>query len=169
MNSNIMSKMIGGLFLGTALLLGLFLAVLAGCSTPPVMVVEAPVLDVVKPWPNVQDEPIYAPPTPPVIYFALDSDKVSAEGMRAIFEWVELMKAEVGIDIIGHADVRGAEAYNAALGLRRAQAVARVIAREGIRAGLMEVSSDGEALPRVGRTQAESYALSRRVELYYDR
>ena len=65
--------------------------------------------------------------------------------------------------LIGHADPRGTDAYNMALGMRRANGVARFLEQSGIPRTKMHTSSRGER-DAMG-TDEESWQLDRRVDI----
>jgi peptidoglycan-associated lipoprotein len=68
------------------------------------------------------------------------------------------------IRISGHADDRGSDEYNLALGNRRAAAVKRYLAGRGITDARMDIVSYGEERPlETGMTEA-AYAMNRRAE-----
>jgi OOP family OmpA-OmpF porin len=79
----------------------------------------------------------------------------------------ELRKCpNVAVRVEGHTDAIGAEVYNQALGLRRADAVARHLVGAGIAAGRVTARSYGESRPIASNDTDEGRALNRRVELY---
>lgn len=70
----------------------------------------------------------------------------------------------VRIQISGHADERGSDEYNLALGNRRAAAAKRYLEGKGINASRMEVVSYGEERPLAQGGDEASYAQNRRDE-----
>ena len=66
---------------------------------------------------------------------------------------------------VGHTDRSGSDAYNEALGLRRANAVAAALGQAGISPGAVSVSGKGEAEPRVPTPDGERNPTNRRVEI----
>jgi len=68
------------------------------------------------------------------------------------------------IRISGHADARGSDEYNLALGLRRAAEVKRYLAALGIDESRIEIVTMGEERPAVQGSTEEAYALNRRAE-----
>lgn len=70
----------------------------------------------------------------------------------------------VRIQISGHADERGSDEYNLALGNRRAAAAKRYLENKGIDAGRMEVVSYGEERPLNPGHDEAAYAQNRRDE-----
>jgi peptidoglycan-associated lipoprotein len=70
----------------------------------------------------------------------------------------------VRVRIAGHADDRGSDEYNLALGNRRAAAAKRYLENKGIEASRMEVVSFGEERPLNPGTDETAYAQNRRDE-----
>ena len=70
----------------------------------------------------------------------------------------------VRVRISGHADDRGSDEYNLALGNRRAAAAKRYLENKGIEASRMEVVSFGEERPLNPGTDETAYAQNRRDE-----
>ena len=70
----------------------------------------------------------------------------------------------VKITISGHADERGSDEYNLALGNRRAAAAKRYLENKGIDASRMEVVSYGEERPLNAGHDEAAYAQNRRDE-----
>ncbi len=72
--------------------------------------------------------------------------------------------AGVRLRISGHADERGSDEYNLALGNRRAAAAKRYLAGKGVADGRMEVVSYGEERPANPGHDEASWAENRRDE-----
>jgi peptidoglycan-associated lipoprotein len=70
----------------------------------------------------------------------------------------------VKVQISGHADERGSDEYNLALGNRRAAAAKRYLENKGIDGSRMEVVSYGEERPLAQGADESSYAQNRRDE-----
>jgi outer membrane protein OmpA-like peptidoglycan-associated protein len=77
------------------------------------------------------------------------------------------------VHLVGHADARGAGAYNTALGLRRARAAATALRRsvDRVAPGLsrrlrFETASIGAARPAFPNTTEVGRARNRRVEVF---
>jgi peptidoglycan-associated lipoprotein len=70
----------------------------------------------------------------------------------------------VAIRISGHADERGSDEYNLALGNRRAAAAKRYLEGKGVDGGRVEVVSYGEERPLNPGTDEAAYAQNRRDE-----
>jgi len=74
---------------------------------------------------------------------------------------VPAMRVEIG----GHTDAQGSDAYNQQLSERRAQAVKDYLLARGIDAGRLEAKGYGEAEPVDSNETAEGRELNRRVEM----
>jgi peptidoglycan-associated lipoprotein len=83
------------------------------------------------------------------VFFAYDSTVISDEGRASLqknLEWLNRWKS-TKIMIEGHADSRGTNEYNLALGERRAAAVRDYLASLGLAADRVSVVSKGEETP----------------------
>jgi outer membrane protein OmpA-like peptidoglycan-associated protein len=92
------------------------------------------------------------------ITFAFNSAQINAASAQILVEQANFIKQfpEVRFRVYGHTDLVGSNAYNKALGLRRAQAVVSFFAGQGIsRSRLEALASFGETRPVVQTSQAE--------------
>ena len=89
---------------------------------------------------------------PSMVNFAFDSavlDGASRATLRRQADWIKQFP-EVRFRVFGHTDLVGSDAYNQALGLRRARAVVDFLVAQGISRGRLEaVTSFGETQPLV--------------------
>ncbi len=69
------------------------------------------------------------------------------------------------VDVLGHTDSTGAEAYNQDLSMRRASAVANYLIGRDVRGERFLIRGMGEAAPIADNATAEGRALNRRVEI----
>jgi outer membrane protein OmpA-like peptidoglycan-associated protein len=93
---------------------------------------------------------------PSDVLFAFDSARISRAGAAA------LRTLDLGtgvVTITGHTDARGTSAYNRALSLRRARAVAAVLG------GATRIVGAGESQPVASNRNAAGRARNRRVEI----
>ena len=117
-----------------------------------------------------EQEPIrerLVPADPPrVIHFAFDSsglDGPAADAAAAAGAWLHANPGDV-VELVGHTDPLGTDAYNMALGLRRANAVRAAIVAAGARPDqVVSATSQGEGALRT--SDPKQYAENRRVEL----
>lgn len=69
------------------------------------------------------------------------------------------------IDVMGHTDSTGSDAYNLELSQRRAEAVANYLALRGVTRSRIATMGYGEQYPVASNDTAEGRALNRRVEI----
>jgi OOP family OmpA-OmpF porin len=101
---------------------------------------------------------------PSDVLFAFDSARLSAAGRRALHEVAADLPGDRPVRVTGHTDARGSDAYNRVLSLRRARAVARVLA-SAVPALRISVAGAGETRPVATNRRAEGRARNRRVEI----
>jgi OOP family OmpA-OmpF porin len=102
--------------------------------------------------------------------FDFDKAILKQQGKAELHNLDEYIKSKglqvVDINIIGHTDSVGSAEYNQGLSERRAMAVKEYMVSEGIDAGIIDVSGDGEANPVASNDTDEGRALNRRVEIH---
>jgi OOP family OmpA-OmpF porin len=69
------------------------------------------------------------------------------------------------IDVVGHTDSVGSDAYNMGLSQRRAMAVRSFLVSEGVNTSIIDASGMGKRQPVASNDTAEGRALNRRVEV----
>jgi peptidoglycan-associated lipoprotein len=101
------------------------------------------------------------------IHFAYDSSRLSSDDRRILQNIVSglLKKTKTRIRIAGHCDVRGTQAYNLALGDRRAHAVKRFMVNAGIDPDRIRTISYGEEKPIAYGRGEKAHAQNRRAEI----
>lgn len=162
-------------------LLGLATLISAGCAKKPK---PEPVAEPEPP--RMQQETPVAPAQPGVdedalrrqriqarmsevfkpIYFAYDQSTISPEGRATLQEIGNLMKEapEITARIEGHADERGTNDYNLALGERRSKAINDYLTSFGIQGTRLSTISYGEEKPAMDGSDESAWAKNRRVE-----
>ena len=83
------------------------------------------------------------------VYFAYDSDKLNQETRDTLSQnanWIQTNQI-TSVELEGHCDIRGSEAYNIGLGTRRAQSVKDFLVEQGIDSSKLSVISYGEERP----------------------
>ena len=75
-------------------------------------------------------------------------------------------RPDVKVEVVGHCDWIGSEAYNQKLSLLRAEAVRDYLIRNGVKAENLTFTGYGETKPMADNKTAEGRALNRRVELH---
>lgn len=99
-------------------------------------------------------------------YFEFDSSDLTAEAIRALDVHAnDLKHSNSNVVLEGHTDERGTREYNMALGERRARAVQRYLALQGVSSSQLELVSYGEEMPKATGSSESSWAQNRRVEL----
>ncbi|NJR16439.1 MAG: OmpA family protein [Calothrix sp. CSU_2_0] len=131
----------------------------------------------VPPPPPKPPEPPKVIPPPPLkirvprnIHFALDKSFVSPGSAQVLDRIAEVLQQYpvIVIEIIGHTDPRASDAYNLALGRRRALATRNYLLRKGVAPERMTIRSLGESQRKVpGSTDITDYARDRRAEIIF--
>jgi peptidoglycan-associated lipoprotein len=104
------------------------------------------------------------------VHFAFDSAVLSAEAQQILNTKVQYMRAnpEINVLIEGHCDERGTDAYNMALGARRANAVKQYLVTSGITADRLTTRSYGEERPLDSGKNKAAWAKNRRAQFVMD-
>ncbi len=100
------------------------------------------------------------------IHFDYNMDAISADDQARLDRKAAILRANPALKlrVTGHADERGSDEYNIALGMRRAVAAKAYLTGKGIDAGRVEVASLGREVPiDAGSTEA-AWARNRRDE-----
>ena len=122
-----------------------------------------------EPTPEPEPEPVIFD-VPNVVHFAFDVDRVEGLSGPVLDSIVAVLRdiPEVRIEVEGHADRRADDAYNQALGERRANNVAQFLIARGIARDRITVRSLGEGQAYISAPQDESdHALNRRVDIVF--
>jgi peptidoglycan-associated lipoprotein len=100
------------------------------------------------------------------IYFEFDRSDLSAAAREALDAKLPILAAApaLRIRVDGHADDRGSDEYNLALGQRRAAAVKRYLTHHGIDAERVDVYSMGEERPVCTDADEGCWSRNRRDE-----
>ncbi|HUR95422.1 MAG TPA: peptidoglycan-associated lipoprotein Pal [Gemmatimonadales bacterium] len=101
-----------------------------------------------------------------VINFEYDQATVRSVDQGTLDRKAAILAANptVRVQISGHADERGSDEYNLALGNRRAAAAKRYLENKGIDGSRLEVVSYGEERPMSQGSDEAAYAQNRRDE-----
>ncbi len=99
------------------------------------------------------------------VYFEYDMAELSTEARGLLDAKVGILLANtsVRIRVTGHADERGSDEYNLALGQRRAAAVKRYLTDRGVDESRIDILSLGEERPEVTDGTEEAFRLNRRA------
>jgi peptidoglycan-associated lipoprotein len=103
----------------------------------------------------------------PDIYFNLDDSTLSDESRERLARNAELLRAQPQfmLTVEGHADERGTNEYNLALGERRANAVRDYLSSLGVDGGRMRTLSYGEERPVCTTSDEGCWSQNRRGHL----
>jgi OmpA-OmpF porin, OOP family len=101
------------------------------------------------------------------VYFDFDRSNVTEDGRRIVAAAAQAAKQNPGstISLVGRADTVGSDAYNLALGERRARAVADALMAEGIARDRITLRSAGKREPPVPTPQGVREARNRVVDI----
>ena len=103
------------------------------------------------------------------VHFALDKSYLSPASTQVLDQIIKVLIANptISIDLSGHTDPRAPQAYNQALGMRRAISVRKYLLKAGIEPQRMTIRSEGFSKRQSNETGKQPYALDRRVEFEY--
>jgi peptidoglycan-associated lipoprotein len=104
-----------------------------------------------------------------IIYFDYDSSDIRADYADVVAAHGKFLSsnAAVRVRLEGHSDERGTREYNIGLGERRAQAVRRALALQGVQESQISTVSYGEERPAAIGSDENAYSKNRRVEIVY--
>jgi hypothetical protein len=117
--------------------------------------------------------PAAAPPPAPgatnsfIVFFDFDRAALTPTAVQTIKQAAAQAQAgrSTRIEVMGHTDRAGSDAYNMALSLRRANAVRDQLVREGITANQIVVMGRGESQPLLPTADGVRESQNRRVEI----
>ncbi len=99
------------------------------------------------------------------VSFRTDDDSIpeqTLEPLKSVGALAAVMPDTI-VRVSGYADPRGSDAYNDALSMRRAQAVAAALTGAGVPAGRMIIESHGKSESQTEQGDLDGYAFDRRV------
>lgn len=101
-----------------------------------------------------------------LIHFDYDKFDIRAEDRALLDRKAAIMRANpaLRVRITGHADERGSDEYNLALGMRRAGSAKDYLVRLGVEEGRIETASLGEEVPLDPGSNESAWAMNRRDE-----
>lgn len=101
-----------------------------------------------------------------MVHFDYDRSDIRSDDMANLDRKAAILNANAGlrIRISGHADDRGSDEYNLALGNRRAAAAKRYLVSKGIADGRIDIVSYGEERPVAQGADEASWQQNRRDE-----
>ena len=104
---------------------------------------------------------------PEGILFATDSAAVSGPAQNDLYAIARNLQSypNTRVDVIGHTDSTGSDAYNMDLSQRRANAVAGVLRAGGVASSRIATAGRGKTMPVASNDTAAGRAQNRRVEI----
>lgn len=101
------------------------------------------------------------------INFKFDSAAILENAYPTLNEDVKILKNDpkLKVRIEGHCDIRGSDAYNNKLSLRRARSVYNYFKKYDIDKNRMSIKGYGRSMPLVPNTSEENMYKNRRVEI----
>ena len=101
-----------------------------------------------------------------MIFFDYDAAEIRGDAKAALDAKLPILRANSGIQIriSGHADERGSDQYNDALGQRRAASAKRYLTDNGIDAARIAIVSYGEQRPMTTGADESAWSRNRRAE-----
>jgi outer membrane protein OmpA-like peptidoglycan-associated protein len=101
------------------------------------------------------------------VHFHTDSDRLTDDSVAILDRVVNTLRThpEVKLEVSGHTDSRGDDAYNKDLSERRAVSVMKYLVEHGVNADSLIARGYGEERPIAGNDSKEGMAENRRVEL----
>lgn len=134
-------------------------------------------------YPAVATAPLPEPPPPPPksetivlndagdVLFAFDSAELSASAKTSLVEISKRLTSAnlVSVEVAGHTDSKGSDAYNQKLSERRARSVADFLTSQGIAAEKLSIKGYGESQAVADNATDAGRAQNRRVELHVSR
>ena len=97
--------------------------------------------------------------------FATDKAVLSGQGQKELADLAASAQGAVAVEIVGHTDSVGGEAYNQDLSERRAVAVADFLVSQGIAPNIISVRGVGESSPVATNDTREGRQQNRRVDV----
>jgi peptidoglycan-associated lipoprotein len=101
-----------------------------------------------------------------MIHFDYDASDIRPDDVANLDRKAAILSANPGVRVrvSGHADERGSDEYNLALGMRRAASAKRYLENKGVEGARIEVISYGEERPLAASADESSWANNRRDE-----
>jgi len=104
---------------------------------------------------------------PEGVLFAFDSAAVSGPAINDLYAVARNLNQypNTRVEVVGHTDSTGADAYNQDLSERRARAVAGILAAGGVASSRIVAIGRGESQPVASNATAQGRQQNRRVEI----
>ncbi len=100
------------------------------------------------------------------INFVFNKDQLTVPAQETLDEVARALVGQpsLNVQIVGHTDSVGSDAYNKRLSQRRAESVRRYLVSKGVRDANLRATGAGESQPIAGNDTEEGRAQNRRVE-----
>src|SRR5450759_2291889 len=100
------------------------------------------------------------------VLFEFDKSNLSADAKTNLNKLVTVLNSypDTNIELQGHTDSKGSEAYNLTLSEQRAGAVSGYLSGQGITSSRMTIKGFGESVPKYDNATADGRSQNRRVE-----
>jgi outer membrane protein OmpA-like peptidoglycan-associated protein len=101
------------------------------------------------------------------VNFAFNSSELTPKSKEILNQWVARIKGDqtIRVEVAGHTDSVGSDAYNQKLSERRAKAVVDYFVSQGVPADRLKAVGYGKTKPVASNKTEEGRAQNRRVEL----
>ncbi|MEM8914751.1 MAG: OmpA family protein [Pseudomonadota bacterium] len=115
-------------------------------------------------------DPVAAAADVYIVFFDWDSSDITSDAADILNDAAADYAAGgfAGIDVVGHADRSGSDAYNVALSMRRAEAVKASLAGLGVPEGSISTDGVGESQPLVETPDGVREPSNRRAEIRFE-
>jgi OmpA-OmpF porin, OOP family len=102
------------------------------------------------------------------IHFAFDKANILPSSLPVLEELAEWLRQHPhAVEVVGHTDDQGSEAYNEDLSRRRAEAVVQFLVEKGVASAMLSSRGMGKSQPLVHEVTEEARQANRRVEFYF--
>lgn len=100
------------------------------------------------------------------VLFGFDKSDLSSDAKTNLDKLVKVLESypDTDIEIQGHTDSKGSDAYNQTLSEKRAMSVANYLTGKSVNSNRLKIKGFGESLPKYTNDTEEGRAQNRRVE-----
>lgn len=100
------------------------------------------------------------------VLFGFDQSVLNSEAKRSLDKLVTVLNdyPDTNIEVQGHTDSKGSEAYNEKLSRRRAEAVSSYLRTKGVTGSRLSTKAYGESAPKYSNETTDGASQNRRVE-----
>ncbi len=100
------------------------------------------------------------------VLFGFDKSNLSADAKNSLNKLVTVVNTypDTDIEVQGHTDSKGTEAYNSKLSVSRAATVSNYLRNSGISTNRISIKGFGESAPKYSNNSSDGQSQNRRVE-----